>query len=99
MKPTSWIVNIARGGLIDQDALGGALHAGRPRGAYLDVTDPEPLPPDHPLWQAPNVLITGHSAGRGSHSLQRYAALFLDNLKRFRAGQELVNVVDFAAGY
>jgi phosphoglycerate dehydrogenase-like enzyme len=66
MKPTSWIVNIARGGLIDQHALAAALHAGRPRGAYLDVTEPEPLPPDHPLWSAPNVMITGHSAGRGA---------------------------------
>jgi len=95
MKRTSWIVNIARGGLIDQTALVAALHAGPPRGAYLDVTDPEPRPPDHPLWSAPDVTITGHSAGRGTRSLQRYAALFLENLERFRTGQTLVNVVDF----
>lgn len=99
MKPTSWIVNIARGGLIDQDALVAALHSGRPRGAYLDVTDPEPLPADHPLWSAPNVVITGHSSGRGTRSMQRYATLFLDNLERFRTGQSLINVVDPSAGY
>jgi phosphoglycerate dehydrogenase-like enzyme len=99
MKPTSWIVNIARGGLIDQDALVAALHAGSLHGAYLDVTDPEPLPAEHPLWSARNVVITGHSSGRGTHSLQRYAALFLQNLERFRAGQTLINTVDFVAGY
>jgi phosphoglycerate dehydrogenase-like enzyme len=99
MKPTAWIVNVARGGLIDQDALVAALHQGRPKGAYLDVTDPEPLPADHPLWSAPNVIITGHSAGRSTRSLQRYAALFLDNLERFRTGQSLINVVDLSAGY
>jgi phosphoglycerate dehydrogenase-like enzyme len=99
MKPSSWIVNIARGGLIDHAALVAALQAGQPRGAYLDVTDPEPLPEDHPLWSVPNVVITGHSSGRGTRSLQRYAALFLDNLERFKAGQSLVNVVDLSAGY
>jgi phosphoglycerate dehydrogenase-like enzyme len=99
MKPTCWIVNVARGGLIDQDALVAALHAGRPHGAYLDVTEPEPLPAGHALWSAPNVVITGHSSGRGTRSLQRYARLFLDNLERFRAGQALINSVDLSAGY
>jgi phosphoglycerate dehydrogenase-like enzyme len=99
MKPTTWIVNIARGGLIDQDALVAALHQGRPRGAYLDVTDPEPLPAGDPVWSAPNVIITGHSSGRGTRSMQRYATLFLDNLDRFRSGKSLINVVDVSAGY
>ena len=99
MKPSAWIVNVARGGLIDQDALVAALQQGRPRGAYLDVTDPEPLPAQHPLWSAPNVVITGHASGRGTRTLQRYAALFLDNLERFRTGQSLINLVDLSAGY
>ena len=65
MRPSAWLVNVSRGGLVDHDALAEALAAGRPRGAYLDVTDPEPLPAaEHPLWQTPNVLISGHSAGR-----------------------------------
>ncbi len=99
MKPTAWVINVARGGLIDQDALIEALTAGRPHGAYLDVTDPEPLPADHPLWSAPNIFITGHSAGRSSHSLERYASLFLDNLTRFEAGEPLINLVDLREGY
>jgi phosphoglycerate dehydrogenase-like enzyme len=99
MKPTAWLVNIARGGLVDQDALVEALKAGRPRGAFLDVTEPEPLPSDHPLWWTPNVVITGHSSGRGSKSSQRYANIFLDNLERFKAGRPLTNQVDLAAGY
>jgi phosphoglycerate dehydrogenase-like enzyme len=99
MKSTAWVVNIARGGLIDQAALAEALHAGRPRGAYLDVTDPEPLPGDDPLWSAPNVFITGHSAGRGTRSRELYARLFLDNLARFEAGQTLINLVDLGEGY
>ena len=99
MKSSAWVVNIARGGLIDQPALVAALREGRPRGAYLDVTDPEPLPSDDPLWLAPNVFITGHSAGRGTGSLARYASLFLDNLARFDAGQPLTNLVDLGEGY
>jgi phosphoglycerate dehydrogenase-like enzyme len=99
MKSTAWIANVARGGLIDQDALVDALQQGHPKGAYLDVTDPEPLPAEHRLWSAPNVVITGHSSGRGTRSLQRYATLFLDNLERLRTGQSLINVVDLSAGY
>jgi phosphoglycerate dehydrogenase-like enzyme len=99
MKPSTWVVNIARGGLIDQDALIEALHAGRPCGAYLDVTEPEPLPSGHPLWSEPNVFITGHSAGRGTRSRERYATLFLDNLRRFESGQSLINLVDLWEGY
>jgi phosphoglycerate dehydrogenase-like enzyme len=99
MKPTTWLVNVSRGGLIDHRALADALHTGRPRGAYLDVTEPEPLPAEHPLWRTPNVLITGHSAGRSPKSQHRYAELFLSNLERFRSGQPLSNLVDLAAGY
>jgi phosphoglycerate dehydrogenase-like enzyme len=99
MKPQAWVINVARGGLIDHDALAEALHDGRPHGVYLDVTDPEPLPRAHPLWQAPNVVITGHSAGRSERSRGRYITLFLDNLQRFQAEQPLLNLVDYSAGY
>jgi phosphoglycerate dehydrogenase-like enzyme len=99
MRSSAWMVNIARGGLVDQDALARALQAGQLAGAYLDVTDPEPLPTDHALWRIPNVFITGHSAGRSPRSQQRYISLFLENLRRFRAGEPLVNLVDFTSGY
>ena len=99
MRPTAWVVNVARGALIDHDALAEALAAGRPRGAYLDVTEPEPLPAEHALWRTPNVLISGHSAGRSPRSQQRYATLFVENLRRFQAGEPLLNLVDYSAGY
>jgi phosphoglycerate dehydrogenase-like enzyme len=99
MKPTAWVVNVSRGAPIDHDALAEALSAGRPRGAYLDVTEPEPLPAEHPLWRTPNVIISGHSAGRSPRSQQRYVAMFLENLRRFQSDQPLLNVVDYTAGY
>jgi len=80
-------------------ALAAALASGRPRGAYLDVTEPEPLPAEHPLWRTPNVVISGHSAGRSPRPQQRYTAMFLDNLQRFQSGQPLKNLVDYSAGY
>jgi phosphoglycerate dehydrogenase-like enzyme len=99
MRHDAWLINVARGGLVDHDALADALRSGQPRGAYLDVTEPEPLPRDHPLWHTPNVVVTGHSAGRSKRSRGRYVELFLDNLQRFRAGQPLRNLVDLSAGY
>jgi phosphoglycerate dehydrogenase-like enzyme len=99
MREDAWIFNVSRGGLIDHAALAQAILAGRPLGAYLDVTEPEPLPREHPLWSTPNVVITGHSAGRSKRSHERYATLFLDNLQRFRQGQPLRNLVDLSAGY
>src|SRR5262249_19171237 len=93
MRPTAWLVDGSRGALVDHDALAESLAAGRPRGAYLDVTDPEPLPSEHPLWRTPNVLISGHSAGRSPRSQQRYTAMFLENLRRFQSGEPLVNLV------
>ena len=99
MRSNAWLFNVARGGLIDHPALAEALRAGAPRGAYLDVTEPEPLPSDHPLWQLPNVVITGHSAGRSARSHTRYAQILLDNLGRFERGEPLSNLVDFTAGY
>jgi phosphoglycerate dehydrogenase-like enzyme len=99
MKDSAWLFNIARGGLVDQDALAAALRGGKPRGAYLDVTEPEPLPSTHPLWSTPNVYITGHSSGRGTGSAPRYIELFLDNLQRFMRGEPMRNLVDLEAGY
>lgn len=100
MKRSAYLVNIARGTVIDQDALIAALEAGEIAGAHLDVTDPEPLPPAHPLWRAPNALVTMHLSGRAQTNMfPRAAQLFLDNLARYRAGQALVNEVDLDLGY
>ena len=74
MKPTAWIVNIARGALVDTNALVHALREGSIGGAALDVTDPEPLPPDHPLWTLPNALITPHVANPEA-ALPRYSPI------------------------
>lgn len=99
MKPGGWLVNIARGRVVDQDALVEALRAKRLAGACLDVTDPEPLPPDHPLWRFPNVVVTPHVASDAALTDARQWALFRENLRRFDAGEPLYNVVDKPAGY
>lgn len=100
MKRSAFLVNIARGSLVDQEALADALNRRRIAGAHLDVTEPEPLPADHPLWSAPNALITMHLSGRAqTRMFQRAAALFLDNLARYRAGEPLINEVDLGLGY
>ncbi|MGD1065441.1 MAG: NAD(P)-dependent oxidoreductase [Vulcanimicrobiaceae bacterium] len=88
------LVNIARGPVVDQAALVQALQEGRLAGAGLDVTDPEPLPPDDPLWSAPNALITPHVAGYGADVPARRAlALIETNLRRYLAGEPLTSVV------
>jgi phosphoglycerate dehydrogenase-like enzyme len=100
MKPGAWLINIARGDMIDDAALLAALHGGRIGGAFLDPTNPEPLPPEHPLWSAPNCMITMHLSGRSQTKMfRRAAALFLDNLSAFRAGRPMRNVADLDAGY
>ena len=100
MKPTAWLVNIARGALVDEQALAAALTAGTIAGAFLDATVREPLPADDPLWSAPNAIVTGHSSGASTTRLgERAAELFLDNLDRFRRGDALRNVVDLELGY
>ena len=84
------LINIARGGIIDQLALTEALKNGVIAGAGLDVTDPEPLPPDHPLWGAPNLYISPHCAGgAGNVTTERIASAAADNLERFRRGEAL----------
>jgi len=99
LKPTSWVVNIARGSLIDTAALLDAVTEGRIAGAGLDVTDPEPLPPDHPLWTTPGILITPHTANPGPLAQRDLAERIRRNVERFAAGQELLGRIDLAAGY
>jgi len=99
VKRGAFLINVARGKMIDDDAVIEALRDGRLGGAALDVFTQEPLDPQSPYWDLPNVIITPHTSG----SLQDYwtplVALFADNLRRFESGRELVNVVDKMAGY
>ncbi|HEY0794107.1 MAG TPA: D-2-hydroxyacid dehydrogenase [Chthoniobacterales bacterium] len=88
-KPGACYYSIGRGATTDQQALADALSAGRLAGAYLDVTDPEPLPPDHPLWFAPRCYITPHSSGGHANEPERMVEHFLRNLRRFEQGQPL----------
>lgn len=99
LAPTAWLVNVARGSLIDTDALVLALVEGSIAGAALDVTDPEPLPQQHPLWRLPNAIITPHVANPPSwlpNSLARHVSA---NVARFAAGEPLVAVIDRGLGY
>lgn len=89
MKPTAIFYNIGRGTTIDQAGLLAALNARKIAGAYLDVTDPEPLPKDHPLWSAPNCFITPHTAGGHHDEFERLVRHFADNLDRFLRGEPL----------
>ncbi len=100
MKPTAWLLNIARGNMIDEDALIDALQSGAIAGACLDVFRQEPLPPDSPLWTMSNVYITPHnSQGYSAGTRSRQKQIFLDNLRRFVDGEPLQNIVDIARGY
>ncbi|AJY44870.1 D-2-hydroxyacid dehydrogenase [Martelella endophytica] len=91
MKSSAIIVNLSRGGVIDTDALMAALNEGRLAGAGLDVTDPEPLPPGHPLWDTPNVLITPHFTAALPDKVDRSVDVITENLRRYRAGEEMQN--------
>lgn len=94
----AFFVNVGRGGTVSTEALVAALQQGQIAGAGLDVTDPEPLPRDHPLWTIDNVIITPHVAGRGG-GRGRHMTLLRENLRRYAAGEPLLNVVDPARGY
>ena len=94
-----YVVNVSRGAVIDQDALVVRLADGRLAGAGLDVTVPEPLPGDSPLWTLENVLITPHTAGLTSRMWERHYAHFSANLRRYLAGEPVVDVVDKRKGY
>ncbi len=91
MKPSAILVNMGRGGLVDTEALIAALTEGRLAGAGLDVTDPEPLPPGHPLWDAPNCLITPHFTAALPDRAGRSLDIICENLARYRDGRTLVN--------
>jgi phosphoglycerate dehydrogenase-like enzyme len=99
MKPQAVIINIARGAIIDEPALIRTLQAGSIRGAGLDVTAREPLPFDSPLWDMENVILTPHVAGTSPSTWRRQFDLFLENLRRYAAGEPLLNIVDREAGY
>lgn len=99
MKKTAWIVNIARGAIVDENALVDALREGRLGGAGLDAFSTEPLPAEHPLWTLENVIISPHSSNSSPHVRERTVALFKENLRRFKSGAELLNRVDLEAGY
>jgi phosphoglycerate dehydrogenase-like enzyme len=99
VKPGAHVVNIARGSLVDQDALLAALDDGRLAGASLDTVDPEPLPSGHPLYAHPKVRVTAHVSWSAPDSLAPTLALFADNVRRYRAGEELHGLVDVEAGY
>jgi phosphoglycerate dehydrogenase-like enzyme len=99
MKPTAFLVNIARGDVCDEDALVAALETQQIAGAALDVFHQEPLPANHPLWHLSNAFISPHSAGLTSQYGERAAAIFEENLHRYFAGDDLYNVVDKTQGY
>lgn len=100
MKDSAVILNVARGSVLDQDALVAALQAKQIGGAFLDVTTPEPLPSEHPLWSFPNVHITMHMSGRSQNRMfERAADRFLENLERFKNGETPQPLVDLRQGY
>jgi phosphoglycerate dehydrogenase-like enzyme len=95
----AFFVNVGRGATVDTEALVEALRSGQLAGAGLDVTEPEPLPEGHALWTLPNVIITPHYSGGQPDRLGHIGELFIENLRRYVAGQPLLNVVDKQAGY
>jgi phosphoglycerate dehydrogenase-like enzyme len=99
MSPSAVLIHLGRGPTVDEGDLLRALREGWIAGAVLDVFDQEPLPAHSPLWELENVLITSHTSGNSTHYLERAVEIFCDNLRRFRAGQPLRNVVDKALGY
>jgi phosphoglycerate dehydrogenase-like enzyme len=99
MKPTAWLVNVARGALVDEDALVRALDEGRIGGAVLDTFAEEPLPQGHPLWGRENVIVVPHFTWSSPRAVERIEELFADQLARWVSGARLANVVDATAGY
>ncbi len=99
MKRGARLINVGRGSLLDEAALVQALESGALGGAALDVAQTEPLPAGSPLWKAPNLFITPHTSGVSDRLWDRQAAILIELLERWFAGQEVFNRVDFARGY
>jgi phosphoglycerate dehydrogenase-like enzyme len=99
MKPSAYLINVTRGGIIDEPALVDALKAGQIAGAGLDVTEKEPLPAESPLWDAPNLILTPHRAGASQHRPRKIFEFFLQNMNRYINGEKPVNVIDKRKGY
>jgi phosphoglycerate dehydrogenase-like enzyme len=99
MKAGSIVINVARGQLLDELALADALESGRLGGAVLDVFSAEPLPPDSPFWSLPTVIVTPHNSGFRAGHFDAVIDVFMENLRRFERGVELLNVVDLQTGY
>ncbi|MBL8268236.1 D-2-hydroxyacid dehydrogenase [Steroidobacter sp.] len=99
MKPSAYFINIARGGSVVTNDLVAALNGKKIAGAALDVTDPEPLPADHPLWKASNIIITPHVAADSDLGQDAQVSVVRENLKRYVAGDKMLSVVDVSRGY
>jgi phosphoglycerate dehydrogenase-like enzyme len=99
VKPSAYFFNVGRGQSVDQQALIDALKSGRLAGAGLDVTDPEPLPPDNALWSLPNVILTPHVSTRSDLGDAARLAVVRENLRRYVAGEKMLSVVDLRKGY
>jgi phosphoglycerate dehydrogenase-like enzyme len=99
MRPSAYIYNVGRGASLEPNALISALQAGWIAGAGLDVTAPEPLPPDSALWAMPNVILSQHTSGSSPYNADRITRIFADNLARFLAGEPLQHVIDPTRGY
>lgn len=99
MKPTAYLINIGRGETLDQSAVTRAIKEGWIAGAGLDVFEVEPLPSDSELWELPNAIISAHASGASDRRSERVINMFCDNLKRYLAGEKLLNVIDIKRGY
>ena len=101
MKDGAYFINVGRGSAVETDALTDALKSGKLAGAALDVTDPEPLPADHPLWEIDNVIITPHASGNYllKGTLDRVVEILTENFDNFVSGRPLKNIVDRRYGY
>jgi phosphoglycerate dehydrogenase-like enzyme len=99
LRPEAFVVNVGRGGTLDEESLLAALREGRLAGAALDVLEEEPPGPDHPMWGEPKVILTPHVARSDEHPPYRWEPLFVENLRRFAAGERLLNAVDPVRGY
>jgi phosphoglycerate dehydrogenase-like enzyme len=99
MRKTAYLINVTRGAIVYGDDLLKALEEGTIAGAGLDVTDPEPLPANHPLWKHPHAIVTPHTAGGSPRRAQRVIDTFCENLRRMRAGKPLVALIDKHKGY